>query len=779
MVDDEIYDGIDERIRAEDRFSYTGDDGLRVAIPDPSGSLTTQVYKRETLTNLKSYLIPDVRLTRQGHFSDHQSARPRDRVYLWWLAQLIHYGLGFQRTKDEAKAKLREAMLSVSLRVPQELIELEQRLKRLYKRHAREQGKYFAAGALPASGASMETAISLSHTEDETNNSSDDDTNSELSEAGPPNVTTRSLSKAKHTFRANESNTDEGGHFSDDQKSKKPEVYVDIPRRVVFHRSSSDEDTSSEDTDGDDDGSDTELPEFEKQTNVSELSIDGRQTDEEETSGAEADDENGNQETSDEESDHEMSESKPAGHVRRLSKPRVRQTSMIYAEPVRATQARKIATVDVQNNTTLSESKDSTNSIESTGSSETSSDTESDSDDSSSLTPESSDYEAEAAMKRSDPQIHVSQKSEPSPQGFKRVSPPHDSSSSSETSSGSSSSDCDDEGDEVADQRVSRQERPPPKFEVPHGALKRFQTNPRQKDSPMTDPFIEELASPTTRIVRPSRERAITAIQSQSSPTSSMPVLKSQTTKSAAKKRIFKTTSSQKPHTEAPRTNRSLNSQDGVAAASDMKRQTESHSRPERATPISTLEGGKQSSNSRKPLSPTPVTKPSPFKNRPSWSLSRKRGSTQNLGSEAKGSSLTMPAEQATRGPQISSVGAANTMPQNSVHSSLGSRGGNDVDGTEGRVATSSSDRKRKYGADDSQEPTEEPSKSKKGIFEMESSTERSLETFENFLLTPSRELQVNKVWQRPKQASAKRLKPCVPPHFVRNSGGDGSRRRV
>ena len=132
---------------AKDRFSYSAASGFRVAIPRVGH---WDYHTRAKLPELKALLIADVKLTRGGKISKHQPERPFPggdyrcliassktfttylHLHSWFLAQLIHYGLELQFTRDQAKAALKHALLTAQIEVPGRLLQLESDMRKSY-----------------------------------------------------------------------------------------------------------------------------------------------------------------------------------------------------------------------------------------------------------------------------------------------------------------------------------------------------------------------------------------------------------------------------------------------------------------------------------------------------------------------------------------------------------------------------------------------------------------------------------------------------------------------
>lgn len=94
-------------------FSYDPDgDCLSVAVQKDSYS-GTSIEKQEPLEKLKFYLYNE----------DHPRSVEKSLVY--WKAQLIHHGMRSTQPKARCKIQLLDAAEAGTLRVPQNLIELE------------------------------------------------------------------------------------------------------------------------------------------------------------------------------------------------------------------------------------------------------------------------------------------------------------------------------------------------------------------------------------------------------------------------------------------------------------------------------------------------------------------------------------------------------------------------------------------------------------------------------------------------------------------------------
>ena len=116
---------------ALDRFAYNHR-GLCVSVPNPKLGETERpynLYPRALVPELRPHVLPEPRLTRGGHISTHQPDPPRPLPYDFFLAQLIHYGLPFEWSRDGAMLSLARGIQSVSLRVPSAILQVERRLK--------------------------------------------------------------------------------------------------------------------------------------------------------------------------------------------------------------------------------------------------------------------------------------------------------------------------------------------------------------------------------------------------------------------------------------------------------------------------------------------------------------------------------------------------------------------------------------------------------------------------------------------------------------------------
>ena len=63
---------------SEERFSYSTDGGFRVAIPRITG---WDHHPRAKISELKAYLLVDLKLTRRGRLSQYQPERPVEQDY--------------------------------------------------------------------------------------------------------------------------------------------------------------------------------------------------------------------------------------------------------------------------------------------------------------------------------------------------------------------------------------------------------------------------------------------------------------------------------------------------------------------------------------------------------------------------------------------------------------------------------------------------------------------------------------------------------------------------
>jgi hypothetical protein len=63
---------------SEERFSYSSDGGFRVAIPRITG---WDHHPRAKISELKEYLLADLKLTRGGRLSQYQPERPAEQDY--------------------------------------------------------------------------------------------------------------------------------------------------------------------------------------------------------------------------------------------------------------------------------------------------------------------------------------------------------------------------------------------------------------------------------------------------------------------------------------------------------------------------------------------------------------------------------------------------------------------------------------------------------------------------------------------------------------------------
>jgi hypothetical protein len=67
---------------SEGRFSYSKDQGFRVAIPRMND---WDFHRRASISELKTRLLPNVKLTRCGHIPDRQLARPIEQDYRYFV----------------------------------------------------------------------------------------------------------------------------------------------------------------------------------------------------------------------------------------------------------------------------------------------------------------------------------------------------------------------------------------------------------------------------------------------------------------------------------------------------------------------------------------------------------------------------------------------------------------------------------------------------------------------------------------------------------------------
>ena len=120
-------------LSAQDKFVFDAD-GFQVRLPNPASKDEPYLlYHRALVSELRPHVLPMPRLTRGGNISSHQPEPAKEQPYTYYLAQLIHYGLDFEWSKDTAKLSLAKAILAQTLRVPKDLIKLEKRLKVLWK----------------------------------------------------------------------------------------------------------------------------------------------------------------------------------------------------------------------------------------------------------------------------------------------------------------------------------------------------------------------------------------------------------------------------------------------------------------------------------------------------------------------------------------------------------------------------------------------------------------------------------------------------------------------
>ena len=123
-------------------FSYEDRKGFVVEVPIPPG---LGKIPRATFAVLKDQVEVNISLTRGGNLLTHQPKRPLEECYSWWLGQLIHYGLELGLSVDEAKFLVKTAMVQGTLKVPEHLKKMEQRMRTAANRRAKKRGYRLAA----------------------------------------------------------------------------------------------------------------------------------------------------------------------------------------------------------------------------------------------------------------------------------------------------------------------------------------------------------------------------------------------------------------------------------------------------------------------------------------------------------------------------------------------------------------------------------------------------------------------------------------------------------
>lgn len=122
-----------DTLSGQDKFLYNSD-GFQVIVPNPASDVQPYLlYDRVRVTDLRPYVLPEPRFTRGGHLSSHQPEPVEEQPYTFYLAQLVHYGLEFEWSRDAAKLSLAKAIQDGSLRVPPSIMHLERRLKQLWE----------------------------------------------------------------------------------------------------------------------------------------------------------------------------------------------------------------------------------------------------------------------------------------------------------------------------------------------------------------------------------------------------------------------------------------------------------------------------------------------------------------------------------------------------------------------------------------------------------------------------------------------------------------------